>query len=154
MYDDEFFMREALKEAQKAYKRKEVPVGSVLVYQGKVIARSHNQVEMLQDATAHSEMLTLTIGASHLHNWRLLETTLYTTLEPCAMCAGAILLSRVPRVVYGARDVRHGAHGSFVDLFGLPHPTHTVEIIGGVLSEPSAQLLKEFFRERRDTTSL
>lgn len=147
--DDEKFMLEALKEAYKAFKTDEVPVGAVLVQQGKVIARGYNQVEILQDGTAHAEMLCLTAGSVALGNWRLLDTTLYCTLEPCAMCAGAALLSRISRLVWGARDLRHGVHGSWINLFQTPHPIHNLVIQGGVLEEPAAWLMKEFFKERR-----
>lgn len=142
-------MLQALKEAQKAYKAEEVPIGAVLVHQGKVIARGYNQVEMLRDATAHAEMLCLTAGAVALENWRLLDTTLYCTLEPCAMCAGAAILSRVSRLVWGARDLRHGVHGSWINLFATPHPIHNLEVKGGVLEDQAAWLMKEFFKERR-----
>lgn len=146
---DEKFMREALKEAKKAALQGEVPVGAVLVFEGKILARGHNQVEMLQDATAHAEMLCLTTGSSMLHNWRLLETTLYCTIEPCAMCAGAMLLSRIKRLVYGAKDIRHGAHGSLLDLFAVPHPTHSIEITEGIIADEASLILRNFFSERR-----
>ncbi len=146
---DEHFMREALKEARKAFRAEEVPVGAVLVFDGKVIARGHNQVELLKDATAHAEMLCIGSGAQALDNWRLLNTTLYCTIEPCVMCAGALLLSRVKRLVWGAPDVRHGANGSWFDLFAMKHPTHNIEIISGVLEEECGAILQEFFRMRR-----
>lgn len=146
---DERFMREALREALKAYEQDEVPVGAVLVLEGRVIARGHNQVELLQDATAHAEMLCLTAGASHLQNWRLEGATLYCTLEPCSMCAGALLSSRVKRLVWGAPDARVGANGSWVDLFAQKHPIHTIEVVSGVLEAEAAALLKEFFQKRR-----
>lgn len=148
--DDEKFMLEALKEAWKAYQEGEVPVGAVLVHRGKVIARAHNQVEMLKDATAHAEMLCITVGEAALENWRLADTTLYCTIEPCSMCSGAVLLSRVPTLVWGAPDIRHGANGSWVDLFEKPHPTHTVEIRKGPLQEECSWMLREFFRSRRE----
>lgn len=147
--DDERFMLEALKEAWKAFMKEEVPVGAVLVHQGVIIARGHNQVEMLNDATAHAEMLCLTAGEIALENWRLAETTLYCTIEPCSMCAGAILLTRVPYLVWGAPDLRHGANGSWIDLFDRPHPTHTVAIRSGVLEAPCAALMRDFFQQRR-----
>ncbi|MBI3508674.1 MAG: nucleoside deaminase [Chlamydiia bacterium] len=143
-------MREALKEAKKAYAKDEVPVGAVLVHAGEIIARGHNQVELLQDATAHAEMLCITSAASAIGNWRLEEMTLYTTLEPCAMCAGALLASRVQRVVWAAPDLRLGANGSWVDLFALKHPMHKVSITGHVLEEEAAALMKSFFQEKRE----
>ncbi|HEY4831448.1 MAG TPA: tRNA adenosine(34) deaminase TadA [Waddliaceae bacterium] len=146
---DEKFMIEALKEAWKAYQVDEVPVGAVLVKQEKVIARGRNQVEMLQDATAHAEMLCITAGESALENWRLAETTLYCTIEPCSMCAGAIFLARVPNLVWGAPDSRHGANGSWVNLFEKTHPTHAVSIKSGVLREYCAMLLQDFFQKKR-----
>lgn len=147
--DDERFMLEALKEAWKAYRAKEVPVGAVLVHEGKVIARGSNQVEMLKDATAHAEMLCITAGESALENWRLEKTTLYCTIEPCSMCLGAMLLSRVPTLVWGAPDVRHGANGSWIDLLSLNHPTHKIEVRSGILQEEATFLMKSFFQERR-----
>ena len=147
--DDERFMLEALKEAWKAFKSNEVPVGAVLVQNGRVIARGYNQVEMLKDATAHAEMLCITAGEGSLDNWRLSETTLYCTIEPCAMCAGAMLLSRIPVLVWGAPDIRHGANGSWINIFEKTHPMHTIEIRSGVLQEYAAQLLKDFFQKRR-----
>lgn len=142
-------MKEALKEAKKAYANGEIPVGAVLVHSNEIIARGHNQVELLQDATAHAEMLCITTGASAIGNWRLEGMTLYTTLEPCAMCAGALLASRVQRLVWGAPDLRLGANGSWVDLFSKKHPMHTLEVTGHVLAEESAALMKSFFQERR-----
>lgn len=142
-------MLEALKEAWKAYQQKEVPIGAVLVHQGRVIARGHNQVEMLRDATAHAEMLCITAGEVALENWRLAETVLYCTIEPCSMCAGAMLLSRVPTLVWGAPDIRHGANGSWVDLFAKTHPTHAVQVRKGVLEDICGGLIRTFFQERR-----
>lgn len=142
-------MLEALKEAWKAFQKEEVPVGAVLVQDGRVIARGYNQVEMLNDATAHAEMLCITAGEVACGNWRLAETTLYCTIEPCSMCAGAMLLSRVPKLVWGAPDLRHGANGSWVDLFAQPHPTHAVAVQKGVLGEFCAMLMRDFFQQRR-----
>ncbi|HSX26393.1 MAG TPA: tRNA adenosine(34) deaminase TadA [Chlamydiales bacterium] len=146
---DVYFMREALKEAKKAYEKDEVPVGAVLVHKNKIIARGYNQVELLQDATAHAEMLCLTAGASTLGNWRLAETTLYCTLEPCCMCAGALLSSRVQRLVWAAPDVRLGANGSWIDLFAQKHPMHTLEITPRILEAEAADLMRMFFQEKR-----
>lgn len=148
--NDEFFMREALKEAKKAFAQDEVPVGAVLVQDGRIIARGHNQVELLQDATAHAEMLCVTSAAGALENWRLLDTTLYCTLEPCIMCAGALLAARVKRLVWGAPDLRVGANGSWIDLFKNQHPIHNLEITSRILEAESAELLRTFFRKERE----
>jgi tRNA(adenine34) deaminase len=149
MNDDSAFMREALKEAKKAFEAGEVPVGAVLVHENRVIARGHNQMELLQDATAHAEMICLSAGASVLGNWRLAGATLYCTLEPCCMCAGACLASRVERLVWAAPDLRCGANGSWVDLFAQKHPMHSLEIKSRVLEEESAYLMVSFFQKRR-----
>ncbi len=147
--DDERFMLEALKEAWKAFQKEEVPVGAVLVQDGRVIARGFNQVEMLNDATAHAEMLCITAGEVACENWRLANTTLYCTIEPCSMCAGAMLLARVPKLVWGAPDLRHGANGSWIDLFARPHPTHAITVQSGVLGSFCAALMRDFFQKRR-----
>jgi len=146
---DQYYMSLALKEAQYAYERDEVPVGAILVQEDRILSRGHNQVELLQDATAHAEMLCLTSAFSYLNNWRIPDLTLYCTLEPCSMCAGAIFSSRVKRLVYGAKDIRLGACGSFVDLFSVKHPMHSAEVTGGVLADESAFLLKAFFKQKR-----
>jgi tRNA(adenine34) deaminase len=143
---DEEFMREALIEATKAADQKEVPVGAVLVYEGAIIARAHNLVESLQDATAHAEILCLREASRQLGNWRLQQATLYCTLEPCPMCAGAMILSRVGTLVWGAADFRHGAHGSWVNLLDLDHPIHQLSVRTGVLKEESGLILKNFFK--------
>ena len=146
---DNFFMLEAIKEAKKAFDRDEVPIGCVLVHENKVIARGHNQVEKLKDATAHAEMICLTVGSAYFNDWRLVNTTLYTTLEPCIMCAGAIINSRVKKVVWAAKDLRVGANGSFIDVFKKKHPIHIVEIEAGILEDIAADLMKRFFQEKR-----
>ncbi len=148
-HEDEGFMLEALKEAWKAFKAREVPVGAVLVKDKQVIARGFNQVELLKDATAHAEMICITAGENSIGNWRLSNTTLYCTIEPCSMCAGALLLSRVTTLVYGASDIRHGANGSWINLFDRPHPTHKIMIRQGVLQDVCASLLKDFFYIQR-----
>lgn len=148
--DDERFMLEALKQAWKAYQDEEVPVGAVLVHKGKIISRGYNQVEMLKDATAHAEMLCITAGEGALENWRLADTTLYVTIEPCTMCAGAMLLARVPTLVWGAPDLRHGANGSWVNLFEKQHPTHSIQVRSGVLADHCAGLMRDFFQKRRE----
>lgn len=147
---DLFFMNEALIEAQKAFDSGEVPVGAVLVYQNEVIARASNQVETLVDATSHAEVLCIRKGSEVLGNWRLAGCTLYTTLEPCPMCAGALISSRVDRVVWGAPDVRQGAGGSLITLLGPTHPIHTVQVASGVRAEEASQLMKSFFQGRRE----
>lgn len=147
--DDEKFMLAALREAWQAFCANEVPVGAVLVRKGEIIARGYNQVEMLEDATAHAEMLCMTAGEAAVENWRLLETTLYCTIEPCTMCAGAMLLTRIPELVWGAPDLRHGANGSWVDLFKIQHPMHSVTVRSGVLQDYAAQLMREFFQLKR-----
>lgn len=146
---DERWMAEALRQAWSAFQQGEVPIGAVVVHEEQLIARGHNQVEMLKDATAHAEMLTLTQASAHLENWRLKECTLYTTIEPCAMCTGAMFLSRLKRVVWGAPDLRHGAGGSWVNLFEADHPIHTLERSSGVYAAESAQLMRQFFQKRR-----
>lgn len=146
---DEMFMHEALKEAEKAYVLGEVPVGAVLVSGGEILARAHNQVETLQDATAHAEVLCLRAASQLIENWRLVNATLYCTLEPCSMCAGAMFLSRISSLVWGAPDKRHGAHGSWVNLLDQPHPIHQLEVRTGVLEEEASALMISFFRHRR-----
>ncbi len=148
--DDEHFMREALKEAERAFSEEEVPIGAVLVQDGQVIARGYNQMELLKDATAHAEMICLTAGSSFCENWRLSEATLYCTLEPCCMCAGAMFLSRIKRLVYGAPDLRHGAAGSWINVFKEKHPTHAIEVTSGVLEPYSADIMRRFFQKRRE----
>jgi tRNA(adenine34) deaminase len=147
--DDERFMVEALKEAWGAFDAKEVPVGAIVVHEGQIIGRGRNQVELLQDATAHAEMLAIGAASQALGGWRLEGCILYSTLEPCCMCAGALFLSRVSRVVWGAPDIRLGANGSFVDLFSLPHPTHQLAVSSLVLNEWCAKPLQLFFQNRR-----
>ncbi len=147
---DEIFMQEALKEAKKAFILEEVPVGAVAVFQGKIIARAYNKVECLQDASAHAELLCLQEAAKVLGTWRLLDVSLYTTLEPCCLCSGAIFSFRIKRVVWGAPDLRQGADGSWVSVLSLSHPIHSVEITRNVLSNLSAGLMREFFQKKRE----
>jgi tRNA(adenine34) deaminase len=150
--DDEAFMEKALLEAEIAAEEGEVPVGALVVHEGRIIGRGHNQRERLNDPTAHAEMIAITQGASALDSWRLLETTLYVTLEPCPMCAGAILLARVPRIVFGAEDPKLGACGSTVDLLADPHFDHQPEVKRGILAARSKALIQQFFRSRRDAS--
>jgi len=147
--EDDQYMIEALKEAWQAFDRDEVPVGSVIVFDRRIVARGYNQVELLQDATAHAELLAIGAASQFFSNWRLEGATLYTTLEPCPMCLGAIFLSRISRLVWGASDMRHGACGSFVNLLSVPHPTHQLDAVGDILSAWCAQPLQRFFQQRR-----
>jgi tRNA(adenine34) deaminase len=145
----EAFMRRALVEAQAALAEDEVPIGAVIVHQGDVIAAAHNQREQLRDPTAHAEMIAITQAAATLGNWRLEGCTLYVTLEPCPMCAGAIVLARIPSVVYGAADPKAGAAMTLYRLLDDPRLNHRAEILPGILQEECAQLLSDFFAGKR-----
>ena len=147
--DDEKFMRMALREAEKAFDEKEIPIGCIIVKDGVVIGKGHNQIEMLKDATAHAEILSIGTAASHLENWRLDGCTLYVTLEPCPMCAGAILNSRISRVVYGSPDTRFGGCGTTIDVISNNALKREVEVVGGVLADECLGLLKAFFQQMR-----
>jgi tRNA(adenine34) deaminase len=146
---DESFMKEALIEAKKAFDQNEIPVGAVLVLEGKIIARAHNLVEKMQDASAHAEMLVIKEASNKIENWRLKGAELYCTLEPCPMCAGVMILSRIDTLIWGAPDLRHGAHGSWTNLLDASHPIHNLKVRKGVLQEEAAFLMKEFFQRRR-----
>jgi tRNA(adenine34) deaminase len=149
-YDgDERFMRLALEHARQALEHGDVPVGAVVVHDGTVVGAGHNERERRQDPTAHAETLALREAAHRRRSWRLLDTVLYVTLEPCAMCAGAIVLARVPRVVYGAPDLKAGAAGSVLDVLAEPRLNHRPAVRGGVLASDCAALLTEFFTARR-----
>lgn len=148
-YDDAHFMREALRQARKAAAQQEVPIGAVIVHEGRIIARAWNQVETLQDATAHAEMLALTQAESAMENWRLADCDLYVTKEPCPMCAGAIVHCRIRRVIFGCVDPKGGAAGGFWNLLQAPNLNHRSEITSGVLSDESVHLLKSFFADAR-----
>ena len=146
---DKIYMSEALKEARRALDIDEVPVGAVIVYKGRIIARAHNQIKLLKDPTAHAEMIAVTQAASHLKNERLLNTAAYVTIEPCAMCAGALVLGRVKRLVFGARDPKAGAAGSIVNIANNKKLNHRIEVTSGVLEEDCGKILKEFFKKKR-----
>ncbi len=146
---DDFFMLEALRQAERAAAAHEVPVGAVIVKEGRIIARAYNQVETLRDATAHAEMLALTQAASVVDDWRLNGCDLYVTKEPCPMCAGAIVHARLRRVIYGAPDPRGGAAGGLLNLLQMQELNHRCEITGGVQLEACRALLREFFLHRR-----
>ena len=147
--DDEYFMREALSMARSAECLGEVPVGAIVVRDGQIVGRGFNSPIGENDPTAHAEIAALRDAARHLQNYRLPGCELFVTLEPCAMCAGAILHSRISRVVYGARDLKTGVHGSVVDLFAVERLNHHTEVIGGILAEECGQLLADFFAQRR-----
>jgi tRNA(adenine34) deaminase len=146
---DEEGMRVALREAALSEVLGEVPVGCAIVHEGVVIGRGHNQTEGLQDATAHAEILAIGAASNALGSWRLNECTLYVTLEPCAMCAGAIVLARLGRVVYGAADPKAGACGSVLDVIHEPRLNHRAELLGGILAEECGELLRSFFQKKR-----
>lgn len=148
---DAFFMQQALREARKAYAAEEVPIGAVVVREGSVISRAWNQVETLKDATAHAEMLALTAAQNGMEDWRLEGCTLYVTKEPCPMCAGAIVLCRPERVVFGCADLKGGAAGGWINLLEANPPlNHRCDVTGGVLAAECQGLLQGFFREARE----
>jgi len=146
---DQYFMGEALRQALKAYEAEEVPVGAVVVREGRIISRAFNQVELLKDATAHAEMLALTAAEEAVGDWRLNDCTLYVTKEPCPMCAGAIVHVRIGRVVFGAGDPKAGAAGSALNLLQFPTFNHRCEITSGVREPECRDLLQSFFAEQR-----
>lgn len=146
---DSIFMRMALEQAAKSAAIGEVPIGAVLAYEGMILAQAHNHREAWQDPTAHAELIVIREGAKALGQWRLIDTTLYVTLEPCAMCLGAIVLARIPRLVFGAKDPKAGACGSVLDFASDPRLNHRVEVVGGMLEEESQRMLTGFFKELR-----
>jgi len=146
---DEHFMRLALREAERAIEHDDVPVGAVLVRGGEVLGAAHNERELRGDPTAHAELLGLREASRNTGHWRLLDCALYVTLEPCAMCAGAIVLGRIPRVVFAASDPKAGAAGSVLDVLGEPRLNHRPELVSGLLADESADLLRSFFASRR-----
>jgi tRNA(adenine34) deaminase len=146
---DEYFMRLAMREAERALEHDDVPVGAVVVHDGEVVGSGHNERELRQDPTAHAETIALREAAHHLGSWRVLETVLYVTLEPCAMCAGAIVLARVPRVVFGTWDPKAGAAGSVLDVLAEPRLNHRPDVSGGLLADECAAQLRAFFAGRR-----
>ncbi len=147
--DHIYFMKQAFREAGKAYEAGEVPIGAVIVKDGKIIGRGRNSVESLKDATAHAEMIAITSAAEAAGDWRLEGCTLYSTVEPCAMCAGAAVLSRVERIVYGARDLRFGACGTLFDVVTDKRLIHRIEIVPGVMETEAGELMQIFFKEVR-----
>ncbi len=146
---DHSYMRKALRMAEKAREADEVPVGAVVVREGKVIARAYNQVELLKDATAHAEMLALTQAEAAMNDWRLTDCDLYVTKEPCVMCAGAIVHTRIRRIIFGCADPRSGGAGGIINLLQHPALNHHCQITAGVLENECASILQEFFRNKR-----
>ena len=147
--EDQAFMRIALEEAARAPAIGEVPIGAVVVRGGQILAQAHNYRELWQDPTAHAEVIAIRAAATALGTWRLTETTLYVTVEPCTMCIGAIILARIPRVVFGAWDLKAGACGSVFDLTNEARLNHHVEVLGGLLEQESQTLIQRFFRQLR-----
>ena len=143
------FMREALKEAELAYKENEVPIGAVLVCNGQIVARNHNRKEATNDATSHAELLCIQEASQILNTWHLGDCELFTTVEPCAMCSGAIINARIPKVTYAAPGIKFGTHLSVVNILDSKKFNHNVNVVGGLLEEESAALLRSFFQERR-----
>ncbi|WP_248663058.1 tRNA adenosine(34) deaminase TadA [Fuchsiella alkaliacetigena] len=148
--NDEYYMKLALREAQKAYSKAEVPIGAVIVRDEKVIARAHNLKEKLQDPTAHAEILAIKEACSNLGSWRLTDSTLYVTIEPCPMCAGALVQARVEQLVFGAADPKAGAVGSLLNLVDFADFNHQLEFKSGVLEQECRQVIKSFFADLRD----
>jgi tRNA(adenine34) deaminase len=146
---DEYFMRLALREAERALEHEDVPIGAVVVHEGEVIGIGHNERELRADPTAHAELIALREAARRLGTWRILDTAMYVTLEPCAMCAGAIVLARVPRIVFGAADPKAGAAGSVLDVLDVPQLNHRPQVEPGLLAGEAADLLRAFFASRR-----
>ncbi len=146
------YMYAALQEAQKAFNEDEVTVGAVVVHKNRIIGRGYNQVEKLKDATAHAEMIAITSASNNLQNWRLNECAIYVTLEPCIMCTGALLSSRISELFFGASDIKFGACGSIHNLAENSKTNHTIKVFSGVLAKESEELLKSFFNKKRLNT--
>lgn len=150
-HNAEYWMELAFREAQKAYEEGEIPIGAVVVFENRVIGKGYNLTEKLQDPTAHAEMIAITAAAENLGSRRLLDTTMYVTLEPCAMCAGAIVLARIPNLVYAAPDPKSGACGSLYNIVQDERLNHRVNVVTGVLENKCSLILSEFFRKLRET---
>jgi tRNA(adenine34) deaminase len=147
--DDTYFMKEAIKEASKAFDNRDVPVGAVVVLENRIIGRGYNQVELLRDPTAHAEMIAITSATATLNEKWLREATLYVTVEPCSMCAGASVLARLKKIVYGVQDYKTGAHSSVINLLSDPRLNHQIEVVPGILKNECAYLMVEFFEKLR-----
>jgi tRNA(adenine34) deaminase len=152
--NDQFFMGEALRQARKAFTADEVPVGAVIVRKGEIIARAWNQVELLKDATAHAEMLAITMAEAEVGDWRLTDCDLYVTKEPCPMCAGALVHARLRRVIFGCPDAKGGAAGGLLNILQMPELNHRCDITPGVRHDECLAILREFFQERRKQKSI
>jgi len=152
--NDEFFMKEALREAQKAFEKDEVPIGAIAVYKNQIIGRGHNQTEGLKDPTAHAEILAITAAANALSSWRLIGVEMFATVEPCIMCAGALVLARVKRIIFGARDDKFGGCGSVFNIVDEPKLNHRIEITEGVLGKQATSLMKSFFERKRKKNAI
>ena len=148
--DDKVFMQEAIKEAKKAFNSNDVPVGAIVVFENRVIGRGYNQVELLGDPTAHAEMIAITAATSTIQEKFLREATLFVTVEPCSMCAGASVLARIKKLVYGVQDIKTGAHSSLFNLLSDPRLNHQIEVVPGVLRSECAQLMVQFFETLRN----
>ncbi|MFH1128188.1 MAG: tRNA adenosine(34) deaminase TadA [Candidatus Omnitrophota bacterium] len=146
---EEFYMSEAIKEARKAFEEDEVPVGAVIVYDGRIISRGHNQIERLKDSTAHAEMLAITSATNCLGTKWLNGATLYVTIEPCSMCAGALVLTRIKSICFGAKDPKTGACGSVLNIIDNKKLNHRIKVKSGILEKECGDLLKDFFRKKR-----
>lgn len=153
MTHHEQWMKLALQEAEKAFEQNEVPVGALVVHEGRIIGKGYNQIELLQDPTAHAEMIALTAAANHLQSRRLENCTLYVTLEPCPMCAGAIVLGRIPTLVFGAYDPKAGACGTLMNIVEDKRLNHQPHVVAGVCDRESEELLKRFFGRVRSVSS-
>ena len=150
--NDEFYMKEALREAQKAYEKDEVPIGAVAVYKNQIIGRGHNQTELLKDPTAHAEILAITAAANALSSWRLNDVQMFVTVEPCIMCSGALVLARVKRIIFGARDEKFGGCGSIFNIVE-EKLNHKIKVTAGVMDKEAAALMKSFFASKRKKDS-
>jgi len=150
MKNHEYYMRDALKEAVKAFEADEVPVGAIIVHNNEIIAKAHNQIKMLKDPTAHAEIIAITQAANFLQSERLLDCTMYSTLEPCSMCAGAMVLSRIKSLVYAAKDPKTGAHESVFNILNNKKLNHRVKVRSGILEQEASSLIKEFFKIKRN----
>ncbi|MDP6685755.1 MAG: tRNA adenosine(34) deaminase TadA [Candidatus Omnitrophota bacterium] len=149
MNKHEFYMRQALQEAQKAFDEDEVPVGAIIVHKDSIIAKAHNQIKLLKDPTAHAEIIAITQAANYLQNERLIGCSVYVTIEPCSMCAGALVLARVKNIVYAADDPKTGACGSVINVLRQRKLNHRITVEKGILEDESSSLLKEFFKQKR-----